>query len=124
MKNNSKISKPCPISVCANYCSGPILCVQLAVGALTNFSKYEEFSDQLTYNALAQCIASVSSAQLDSGVKMDCLHLIYNLVTTFPPSQLKACEDGVVGALSKVLIKTVIIAPIKCFTSIYVRISL
>lgn len=78
--------------------------MQLAVGALTNFSKFEEFSDQLTYAALGPCIACVSSAQLDSGVKMDCLHLIYNLVTSFPPSQQKACEEGVVGALSKVYI--------------------
>ncbi len=83
---------------------GPILVTQLAIGALTNFSKYEIFADQLTNVALVSVISSISSAQLDSTVKLDCLYFIYNLVTSFAPSQIKAAEEGgVVLALVKVL---------------------
>ena len=81
--------------------TGPINCIQLAVAALTNCSQHEVFHDQLTSLALGPIIKAISQPSIDANIKQDCVFFIYNLVTKFNPSHLKAVEEGVIVAMSK-----------------------
>eukprot|EP00602_Paraphysomonas_sp_CaronLab_P009882 CAMPEP_0185036078 /NCGR_PEP_ID=MMETSP1103-20130426/28517_1 /TAXON_ID=36769 /ORGANISM="Paraphysomonas bandaiensis, Strain Caron Lab Isolate" /LENGTH=1549 /DNA_ID=CAMNT_0027573461 /DNA_START=157 /DNA_END=4806 /DNA_ORIENTATION=- len=83
--------------------SGPILCTQLAVAALCNFSLHEVFMDQLSSLALAPLIKAISAAHLDSTVKIDIVYFIYNVTTAFEPSHKVAIEGGVIVAMAKIV---------------------
>lgn len=84
-------------------CSGPILCIQLSVASLCNFSLSEVFHDQLTTVALGPLVKAISAPHLDASIKIDCIYFIYNLVTQFAPSHKIAIEEGVVMALQKIV---------------------
>lgn len=83
--------------------SGPVLCIQLAVGALCNFSLFEVFHDQLTALAIGPAINAINAPHLDSNIKLDCLYIIYNVITCFAPCQARAIDEGVVSALLKII---------------------
>lgn len=91
-----------PILV-AVLASGPIKCIQLSVAALTNFSQHEVFHDQLTSLALGSIIKAISQPSIDTNIKQDCVYFIYNLVTKFGPAHVKAVEEGVITAMSKMV---------------------
>jgi hypothetical protein len=83
--------------------SGPILCIQLAVATLCNFSLHEVFLDQLSAVALGPLIKAISAPHLDTAVKTDCVYFIYNIVTMFEPAHKIAIDEGVIVALQKII---------------------
>jgi hypothetical protein len=94
------LPSPLSLSVCV---SGPILCIQLSVASLCNFSLSEVFHDQLTSIALGPLLSAISAPHLDAAIKIDCLYFLYNLVTHFPPSHKTAIEENAIAALQKIV---------------------
>lgn len=104
LENCTAVANTCAVPMLVSIIgSGPILCIQLAIGTLCNFSKYDVFHDQLTNVALGPMISCISAPHLDAGIKQDCVFGIHNMVTVYNPSQQKACEEGIVGALLKLI---------------------
>jgi hypothetical protein len=82
--------------------TGPILCTQLAVAALCNFSRFALFHEQITSMVSQNLIKLLSSPQVDFAVKLDIIHTLYNIVTDYTPSRALFVEHGIVSSLVKV----------------------
>lgn len=82
--------------------TGPILCTQLAVAALCNFSRFPLFHEQITNMVSQNLIRLLSSPQVDFSVKLDIIHTLYNIVTDYTPARSLFVEHGIVSSLVKV----------------------
>lgn len=83
---------------------GSVLCVQLCVAALCNFSIYKVYHQQLTASAIAPLIQHILlAASMDISVKLDVLKFLYNVVCFYPAARSVAIEADAVVALGKLL---------------------
>ena len=85
-----------------------VLCTQLAVGALTNFSLVKvcgtEFHDELTHQAVPVMIKNILLIPaMDIGIKMDALKFLYNVIVHTPASRSISIENDCVVALGKLI---------------------
>lgn len=89
-------------SLASAISTGPIMCTQLAVAALCNFSRFALFHEQITNMVSVNLIKLLSSPQIDFSVKLEIIHTMYNVVTEYTPARSYFVENGIVSALVKV----------------------
>lgn len=83
---------------------GPVLCIQLAVGALCNFSLKNIFHEEFTQIVIGPIIKAIMlQASCDVAIKLDALKLLYNVIVFYPIARSIAIENDIVIAFIKFL---------------------
>jgi hypothetical protein len=97
-------AKTCMVSTLVSIISrGPVLCTQLCLSALCNLSVHAVFGQQLIQYALKPTVNTMMTTIVAPSIKLDCLNLLHNVVTTNKDARAALIDAEAVPALVTLL---------------------